>query len=270
MKKLLYFAFVLGVLFLTASCDREGVIYQPADDEASVTFFSTKAVYEMVAEDGNKIVVDLYRGVTTSALSVPVTITDNTGGVFVADKNQFDFAAGENKASITFNYGDINALDFGKYTLSIAIDDATLVAPSGNKKVDVTAYRKVTKVSKGYGLYYSDWFEESWDQELLAVVEVPGMYYLPDCWVAGTDFQFNVEAGVPVLPDVIATGYSHPTYGPMSMYIQNAINAGAPAPAFDLDDNMLLYYAQYRVSAGSFGISYEYFVLPEGLTPANL
>ena len=267
MKKLLYFAFVLSVLFLTASCDREGVIYQPADDEASVTFFSTKAVYEMVAEDGNKIVVDLYRGVTTSALSVPVTITDNTGGVFVPDKNQFDFAAGENKASITFNYGDINALDFGKYTLSIAIDDATLVAPSGNKKVDITASRKVTRVSKGYGLYYSDWFEEEWDQELQAVAEVPGMYYLPDCWVAGTDFSFTMEGGQPVFPAIIETGYSYGSYGAMYMYVAQATTTyGAPAPSYDATDNYILYYAVYRVAAGAFALSYEEFDLPEGVT----
>ena len=272
MKK--YFTLVLGILFLAASCDRPEVIYTPAAGEGSVTFMAGDAVFEMVPEDEGKFTVELYRGVTTDALSVPVTITAGTAatGIFVADKNSFDFAAGANKASIVFTYGDITALAFGtQYKINIKIDDPKQVAISGYDEVDVVATRKLTKITKGVGKYYSDFFEEDWDQPIVFLKEV-NYYIWPECWAAGTDIAFDVVAETPVLADVIATGYSDPTYGPVSMYLNNAVAAGAPAPQFmeDGGDMLLLYYAQYRVAAGSFGISYEYFILPEGMTPATL
>lgn len=76
MKKLLYLSFVLGAFFLTASCERELVQYEPEAGEIAASFLTDKAIVSMLPEDGNKITVDLYRGITGTAVSVPVVITD--------------------------------------------------------------------------------------------------------------------------------------------------------------------------------------------------
>ena len=271
MKKLLYISFIFSALFLLASCDRNMVTYEIPAGNPLVSFYSDAAVFEMAPEDGGKIVVELNRVVTTDALTVPVTITDATGGLFTPAKNQFDFAAGESKATLDLTYTDIANFDFGvKYKVTIKLNpgaDADIVSPSGYDEVEVVASRKMTKVSKGIGKYYSDFFEEEWDQELQTTVEAPNYYIWPSCWVAGTDFTFTMEAGTPVFADIVATGYSDPTYGPVYMYLTEAVSVvGAPAPVYNTTDNYILYYARYRVSAGSFGTSYEYFELPAGVT----
>ena len=271
MKKVFSLSFIFCALFLLASCDRNLATYEIPAGNPLVSFVSDAAVFEMAPEDGGKITVELNRVVTTDALTVPVTITDATGGLLVPAKNQFDFAAGESKATLDFTYTDLSDFDFGtKYKVTIALapaDDADIVSPSGYDEVEVVATRKMTKVSKGIGTYYSDFFEEDWDQELQSTVEAPNYYIWPNCWVAGTDFTFTVEAGQPVLADIIATGYSDPTYGPVYMYVAQATATySAPAPAYDATDNYIVYYAVYRVSAGAFGLSYEYYELPEGVT----
>lgn len=76
MKKLLYLSFVLGAFFLTASCERELVQYEPEAGEIAASFLTDKAIVALQPEDGNKFTVDLYRGITGTAVSVPVVITD--------------------------------------------------------------------------------------------------------------------------------------------------------------------------------------------------
>ena len=203
MKKILSISFILSALFLFASCERNMVSYVIPAGNPLVSFYSDAAVYEMAPEDGGKIVVELNRVVTTDALTVPVTITDATGGLFTPAKNQFDFAAGEAKATLDLTYTDIADFEFGKkYKVTIALNpaaDADIVSPSGYDEVEVVASRKMTKVSKGMGTYYSDFFEEEWAQELQSTVEAPNYYIWPGCWAAGTDITFTMEAGQPVL-----------------------------------------------------------------------
>ena len=271
MKKILSISFILSALFLFASCERNMVSYVIPAGNPLVSFYSDAAVYEMAPEDGGKIVVELNRVVTTDALTVPVTITDATGGLFTPAKNQFDFAAGEAKATLDLTYTDIADFEFGKkYKVTIALNpgaDVDIVSPSGYDEIEVVASRKMTKVSKGMGTYYSDFFEEEWAQELQSTVEAPNYYIWPGCWAAGTDITFTMEAGQPVLASIIATGYSDPSYGPVSMYVAQATASyGAPAPAYDPTDNTIVYYAVYRVSAGAFGLSYESYELPAGVT----
>lgn len=116
MKKLLYLTFVLGAIFLTASCERELVKYEPEAGEVGVSFLSDKAIVEMLPEDGNKISVDLYRGTTGTAVTVPVGVTDYDG--IFAHTNLFDAATGAAIPVIDYNLyyidGNYTALGFAE------------------------------------------------------------------------------------------------------------------------------------------------------------
>ena len=250
MKKIIFLSFAIVALLLANACQREGVIYTP--DNACVSFPSDVALFEMVKEDGNKITVQLYRGNTKGSVSIPVTITDKTSGVFTPSKSSFDFADGESVATLDFTYPDINAFGGETYSVVLSVDEAQ-VSPSGFSEMTVKANRKLTRVKVGTGTYYSDWYEEEWPQDVYTTVEAPDYFILPSCWVKGTDFTFTIRNGKPEWPASFFTGYVHSSYGNLYIYSGDSyIEDGVP----------YLEVSGYRVSAGSFGNGIEYFVLP--------
>ena len=57
MKRIIYISLAILALVLTSACQREGTIYEMPANSACVSFPSSDAIYEMVAEDGNKILL---------------------------------------------------------------------------------------------------------------------------------------------------------------------------------------------------------------------
>ena len=257
MKRIIYITLAISALVLTSACKKYGTIYDMPEGSALVSFPSDEAKFVMVAEDGNKITVDLWRGNTKGAASVAFDVDDKTGGVFKPAKSTFDFADGESVAHVDIKYDDIN--DFGgeTYNLVLTIADEKQVSPSGIKEVTISAQRQLTRKFVGTGVYYSDWYEEEWDQDLYTTIEAPNLYILPSCWVDGTDFMFTVENHQPVWPASFFSGYVHSTYGNVYVYTGDV---------FVEEGVMYIPVTGYRVSAGSFGGGIEYFVLPEGFS----
>ena len=253
MKKIIFLSFAIVALLLTNACDREGVLFTP--DNACVSFPSDLAMFEMVKEDGNKITVQLNRGNTKGAISIPVTISDKTDGVFHAAKNSFDFADGQAVATLDFTYPDINAFGGETYVIDLSVDESQ-VSPSGIGEMTIKAQRKLTRVLVGTGTYYSDWYEEEWPQDVYTTVEAPDLFILPNCWVKGTDFLFNIVNGKPVWPETFSTGTTYSSYGTVYMRPMESL----------IEDGVLYLYAEWFVAAGSFGGPYlDYLVLPEGM-----
>ena len=242
---------------MTAACQKQGTIYEIPAGSACVSFPSSSAKFEMLATDGNKITVEMWRGNTSGAASVAVDIEDKTGGVFTPSKQTFDFADGQAVATIDFTYPDINAFGGETYQVVLKVSDANQVSPAGIDKMTVSAQRKLTPKYIGTGTYYSDWYEEEWEQDLYTTEEAPDLFILPDCWVRGTDFMFNIVNGEPVWPNPFFSGYVHSSYGNVYVY---------PGDSYIEDGVLYLEVAAYRVSAGSFGGGLEYFVLPEGFS----
>ena len=257
MKRIISFSLAVLALLLTGACQREGTIYDIPSGNACVSFPSGTALFEMLASDGNKITVELWRGNTNGAASVAVDIEDQTGGVFTPSKQTFDFADGQAVATLDFTYPDINAFGGETYKVVLSIADPDQVSPAGIDKMTVSAQRKLTPKYIGTGIYYSDWYEDEWEQDLYTTVEAPDLFILPDCWVRGTDFMFNIVNGEPVWPNPFFSGYVHSTYGNVYIY---------PGDSYIEDGVVVLEVAGYRVSAGSFGSGIEYFVLPEGFS----
>ena len=255
MKKIIYATFAILALMLTSACQHEGTLYEMPADSALISFPSNAAVFEMLASDGNKVTVDLWRGNTKGAVSIPVKIEDQTGGVFTPAKSSFDFADGEGIAHLDITYPDINAFGGETYKLTLSVDEGQ-VSPSGIDKMTVSATRKLTPKYVGTGIYYSDWYEEEWEQDLYTTEEAPDFFILPDCWVRGTDFTFTVQNHKPIWPASFFSGYVHSSYGNVYLYTGDSY----------IEDGVIyLPITGYRVSAGSFGSGIEYFVLPPGV-----
>ena len=255
MKKIIYVTFAILAIMLTSACEHEGTIYEMPAGSALVSFPSNAAVFEMIASDGNKVTVDLWRGNTQGAVSIPVTIEDKTGGVFKPAKSTFDFADGEGIAHLDITYPDINAFGGETYKLTLSVDENQL-SPAGIGEMTVSATRKLTPKFVGTGIYYSDWYEEEWEQDLYTTEEAPDFFILPSCWVKGTDFTFTVQNHKPVWPSSFFSGYVHSSYGNVYIYT---------GESYIEDNTIYLPVTGYRVSAGSFGSGIEYFVLPPGV-----
>lgn len=242
-------------LAFSASCAREGTLYEIPDGNPCVSFPASTSIIEMVASDGNKFSVELWRGNTKGSVSVPVTI-EGGEGAFTPSKSSFDFADGEAIATIDFNYPSLSAFGGEVYKIKVYVTDEDMVSPSGYDEITISAQRKLTRKFLGTGIYYSDWYEEEWKQDIYTTEEAPNYYILPNCWVTGTDFTFTMENGKPVWPASFFSGYVHSSYGNVYIYTGDS---------YITDGVLYLEVAGYRVSAGSFGGGIEYFVLPDGV-----
>lgn len=257
MKKIIYFILAGATLMLSNGCQRQGTIYEIPEGNACVSFPTDKAKFEMLASDGNKVTVELWRGNTKGAASVAVDIEDHTNGVFTPSKESFEFADGQAVATIDFTYPDINAFGGETYEVVLKVSDPKQVSPSGYDELTVSAQRKLTRKFVGTGTFYSSFFDEEWEQDLYTTEEAPDLYILPDCWKKGTDWMFNVVDGKPVFPETFFTGYVHSSYGNVNIASDGTV----------IEDGVLyLIVKKYFVSAGSFGNGYEAFVLPEGFS----
>ena len=260
MKRIIYITLAIAALMLTTACQHEGTIYERPAGSALVSFPSENAIFEMLASDGNKITVDLWRGNTKGAASIAVEIDDQTGGAFSPSKRSFDFADGESVASIDFTYPDINNFGGETYTIILKVSDENQVSPSGIDQLKVTAQRKLTPKLIGTGVFYSDFFEEEWEQDIYNTVEAPNYYILPDCWSKGTSWSFSMVNGNPVWPAKFDSGYLYgSSYGNVwiksgESYIEDGVLY------LNVDSYYLPGYNNY-----DFGSTFEAFTLPEGV-----
>lgn len=234
------------------ACKEEGTLYELADN-AEATFPSTIVNFQMIPEDGNKIVVELWRGNTSGTVSVPVTIENNTNDVFTPEKEQFDFADGENKAYITFNYPDLN--DFGgeRYEIKLSITDEDQVSPSGRSSVSIVAQRRLTYTTIGTGTFTTEFFGESWPQ-VVQKAEEANFYRLPDCYYTGFPIVFFMEDGEVDFAKQ-PMGYNHSTYGMTSWdprYVEESV----------VDGKNITFVVSFVVDAGTFGAYDEVLVMP--------
>ena len=260
MKKYLYFTVVLGLLFLSASCDRKQVLYEPSEGEVAASFLAKKALFTIDPLVDNQIQVTLYRGITAGEVSVPVEIDDESE-LFTPDKSQFDFADGENKAVITLSF-DPEELEYAvDYEIVFEIADEEQASFSGFDQTTVIAALKMNPVSVGVGSYYSDWFSEAWEQELSNVQEAPSIYLLPDCYTEGTPLKFQVVEGQPVFDSYINTGWLYPGYeslGPLYL-VPESVTFSEGIITLDV------YYVLLEAEI-NFGLGVDTFELPEGFT----
>ncbi len=253
MKKIILLTGVIAVLFMASSCQQEGVKYA-LGDKAEVSFPSTLVNFSMVAADNNQITVELWRGNTKGAVSIPVTITDKTGGVFTPEKAQFDFAEGENKAYLTFTYPDLTQFGGEKYEIELVVTDDSQVSPNGNEKMKIFAQRKLTFKSLGTGTFTSEFFEESWPQ-VVQKAEEAEYYRLPDCYYKGYPIEFSVKDGKISFAKQ-PMGYNHSTYGMVSWdpkYLDYC----------EIDGKTYTFVANFVIPDGrSFGGYYEVLEMP--------
>lgn len=253
MRKLLYYAVSICLIITATACENEGEFYD-LTDRVEASFPSTIVNYQMIPEDGNTIKVELWRGNTNGSVSVPVTVTDNTNGVFTPAKEQFDFADGESIAYLEFAYPDISQFGGEKYAIELEIADEDQVSHGGKRTIKISAQRKLTYVSIGTGSFTSAFFEESWPQDVMKAEEA-NFYRLPNCYYTGYPIEFLMDNGE-VSYGKQPMGYNHPSYGMTSWDPAGVKNENV------IGGKTITFAVKFTVSAGSFGEYSEVLEMP--------
>ncbi|MDD2491590.1 MAG: hypothetical protein PHV12_05295 [Bacteroidales bacterium] len=250
MKKILLIA--IGILFLASSCEPERTLYKLGDG-AEASFPSTIVKFLMVASDNNQFQVEMWRGNTKSAASIPVTIT-GTAGKFTPSKQSFDFAAGENKAIITFTYDDLASFGGEAYNIKLTMANEADASKGGNKAITVTAQRKLTFQSLGTGSFTSEFFEESWPQEVMKAAEA-NYYRMPNLYYNNYPIEFTLENNVIGFAKQ-PMGYVHSTYGMVywdPKYVEYC----------EVNGNELTFVVEFSLETVTYGYYYEVLEMPE-------
>ena len=223
MRKYILNIIALCAVLLTA-CSKDTVNYEHTNN-AEVTFASASIKMPTITEaNEGKVSVPLYRGNTKEAVSIAVKVQGGEG-IFTPDKLQFDFAAGEAVANLDFTF-DFAKLGGKPETITIQVENAEQLSMNSISKTSFVLVRQLTWEKVGTGLYYSDWYEKEWDQDIYKAQE--GDFYMFDnCWVRGTDFSFFYN-GTDLDWYTVSTGYNHSSYAALELRVNGqkiAINA---------------------------------------------
>lgn len=224
MKKILY-SLVTALFVLSFSAcnnnDTEGVYYHAKNTE--VAFAKASGSYFFAGTDPGEYNVTLIRGNANGEASVPVTMADESGYFTVPATVNFADGAYEADLTVTFNK---EALEIGKkYTISLSIPENPIAGKLIKYSLSVT--RDYTWENIGTGMYYSQFFGESWEQPVDKAKE-GNIYRLPDCIYEGYPLVFTLsDDGQSLVSwDPQPMGYVDATYGMIYYYSETVQREG--------------------------------------------
>lgn len=238
-------------LALSTSCQKEPEVYDFQSDRVEATFLVESASVEMLISDNNQFKLDLWRGNTNGAATVPFTFEDPSG-IFTPKSGDFVFADGEARASVIISYPDINNFGGEKYTLNLSIDDK-FVSHSGFSKMSVDVSRKLTYETLGTGFFTSVWHEEKYEVEVQKAAEAD-FYRIIDAWdKKNYNFVFYMTNDI-VKFEKQEIGFVHDSYGMVSFDPQDFPS--------ERNGKVVTFRGKFVVDAGSFGAFEEILELP--------
>jgi len=245
--------FNLTVLLLVAiiglnSCDQK--VERELYDEGGplgYSFYQKNIETVFSLEDNGKIDIKVTRSNAAAASSVPITFKESTGN-FTMPTPSASFEAGKYETTVSINYVLQNLNPSLRYsmTLQIPSDQRSF---SSDSILTITGNMQLTWEKYGSGTFESEFFEESWDQDLQVAKESPNLFRLPGCYYNGYNLLFTLNADNSITYATQQMGYNHPSYAMTSWAMPTATSTVQPYK----DGNKFYFVPRFTVSAGSFG-----------------
>ena len=267
MKALKYICLSLVALTVVSCHDIEPVaptagprVYFSDENESSqVIGLADDTVYVTLVRTGN----------TKNALQVPVTLA-GTKGIF-SGAPSVKFEAGEAESEYAIAISD-KMEPFTNYKVQVIVDEA-YTDPYTYEDGDLMPIIDLSIMREDYvpfaeGVYYSDFFGASWE-DVMEYSPMLDQYRFSE-WIAGYPMTFKWDRNTETNPDQVfvmndkyTTGYVHPTYGMVSAVTTDEKSVFGFMPGAWEDDGSDVFYFGFKwtVSAGSFGIYPDYFVV---------
>ncbi|WP_286076250.1 hypothetical protein [Parabacteroides goldsteinii] len=130
---------ILMAMAFVGCSEHDGVVY--SGDSAVYAFAGATQKVEMLATDGNKIVVPVYRGTTqgTSTLELTFTPAEGIEELFTLENPTLTFEDGKSVAEAVITYKDINLLGVtDQYVLTLGFDEVK-ASPTNVNSITVKA-----------------------------------------------------------------------------------------------------------------------------------
>ena len=268
------FACVAVVAFW--ACDDE-VEYTPAENPTGDQVFFPSSLSESydLATDATSFAIEVQRAVAENAINVPLTVTDESGKLSIP--TSVDFAAGAKTATLTIGYNAAD-FDYDTYTsVELAIPDS-YTTPYGNSAYAFTVgvpapWTEWELYGTGMYTYTQYWSGDDPDRKVYkrtskleptqSQFKIEGVFY-------GIDFivDYNEETHeCRISPQY--TAYDNATYGPVYVAdaeaywvdVRQSAEATYDPSSFNPETGLFEFSLAFYVSAGYFGIGYEYLQL---------
>ena len=189
--------------------DNIGALYEGGVADGGFAFGSSVLNIETVPEDGNEILVPVYRNNTSvnmaeisfefdtaeSSSSDPVWESADPDEIFSLTTKKVIFPDGAYSAYARIRYTNIEALDpTGKYRIKLKIKSP--LTPSGRDEVVITAGRRLTFESLGKCMWFDTcMFEFAYEAELMKAKEGE-IYRVMDPYTKGLIAEEYADAGL--------------------------------------------------------------------------
>lgn len=247
----------IGIFTLLAfafSACSDDVEYEPAPIPTEGTqayIYTSASSYVFTPDQEQSFILNVERSNSAEAATVHL---EAEGEAFTVPES-VSFAAGEDKKEVKIAFN----LAVGKsasVTISVPAEEAYVY---GQTKTTISITRDYTWTDYGIGVYTSELFGDSWEQQILKAKE-GNIYKLPDCITEGYPFIFTLSEDGQSLANwnLQATGYEHATYG-MVYFTPSGMKRVGNALLFDMRGAVAV--------EGGYGILFEGFTetleLPE-------
>ena len=284
--KLHKYLFIAAGMALAAgftACDEGGLDYEyvPAVTPTGAQVYFDSADNGMtigLADGQTEVNVPIYRVSGSEAITVNLTLTDESGFLALPDGG-VTFAAGQKETTVKVgvNFSSLEANTKYPFTLTVQPDDASAYAIATlSANVEFAPWTEWTKLGTGtylYDLYFSgadSGLDMMWRQSLIdenmAEFKVENVMYSATFSFSGTK-QTNQSGKEVYILDIPRqpTGYVNSNYGEMVMFCDMYNYTDDPKYAtlsqYDPETGEFAFALVYYVSLGVFGNGYEYFQL---------
>lgn len=279
--KLYKYLFIAALAAGFTACDGGGIDdYEPAATPTGAQVYFDSADNGMavsLADGQTEVTVPIYRAEGGGALTVNLTLTDESGLITIPG-GSVSFAAGQKEANVTLavNFSAIEANKKYPFTIAVSAADASLYAVASLEgTIEFAPWTEWTKLGTGTYLY-SLYFEGDdpgrdlmWRQSLIddTMVEfrLEGVMYNTNMTFSGKKVNVNGKDMYILFVPEQGTKYVNTNYNEEVMFADIYTYTGQEkyysASFYDPETGEFAFAMVYYISLGVFNNGYEYFQL---------
>lgn len=240
------------VAVIMASCDKDNKNSIYHADNAGVTFATGSQSVALPSSGVTSFDVEIIRAQHSEAATVPVVLTDTTKSELFTAPANISFKAGEDRANVTVQVGNITPGT--TYAITLSLPEAeTALGGTQVRKILIEKDYTYTSLGKGYiestSMAEGEETYKTWDVEILKADQTT-WYKAIDLFEEGKDIILKVDQNNKIMVDKQAA-WTDSGYGTVSV-----------AGKGKLENGIMTLKLEHTVSAGSFGEYTEIIHLP--------
>jgi len=258
-----YILSILALSVMFIACNNEDIVREPSPitnpNSTNVYFSPSNITNPVLAITQNDFTLKIGRKTFDKEQSVNLTVNNLFGDTIQIPTN-VKFAAGDSVKTITINTK--NLILMKSYHVSITVDQEQTkpyITQSLYPRIELNILKE-DYAPYAEGTFTSEFFEANWDQTLEFSPSTK-IYRFKNLYADNYNYSFKVSAtgAITQVPNsAIKTGYVDTKYGMVSLLANSTSN-------FNSANSTYTFNAKFTVSAGSFGVFAEKYLITKKL-----